>query len=175
MHLSRITLISYILVLGGCQQQSYHFQTVPDPLLGSRLVNAIEDDFFVLRYSAYKECAIGGTINEISVRNSSRELLHIEDISLDMAKNGRVISTPGWPKAYKLGVITFGDRPLDNVKSISSGEWIHFSFPLINCEEVDRETVLDINFQISLRAGERTYENQVRFSKEVTSSPMAWP
>lgn len=161
-----ILVISAFSFLTSCSQTQYGFS-------GDSTIDAQQDNFFVLKYVAWKECKIGGTLNQIAIRNSSPDDLIVEDLKLTMAKDGKIVTASEAPKIYTEVVIS--DSAIQvNEWSISSGEWRYFAFPVEDCAVLSRNDIMEYNFRVRLKAGNQIYENASTFQKSVTASPIAW-
>mgnify|MGYP000420425869 CR=1 FL=1 len=156
------------LFLSGCNE--YHFSSVENE---KSYIEAQQDDFFILKYVSWKECDIGGTLNEIAIRNDGSTPLLVEEIQLSMIKGGSNVTVKDVPRIYTDHVISDRATRVDT-RLIPPGKWLYFAFPIDDCNKLDRSDELEYKFHVVLSAGDKRYENEAAFKKVVTSSPAAW-
>ena len=163
MHRYFVEALAILLLINGCTQYSF---------TGDPAIDAQQDGFFILKYVAWKECKIGGTLNQIAIRNSGSVNLHVEDLQLTMTNSGIVVTAKDTPRIYTSDVIsTHATRVYE--WWIPPGEWRYFAFPVKDCDLLNHKDVMEYNFRVELSAGDRQYINEATFEKIATVSPNA--
>ena len=157
-----------LLLLCGCNE--YHFSFAEAE---KSYIEAQQDGFFILKYVSWKECDIGGTLNEIAIRNDGAIPLLVEEIQLSMIKGGSDVTAKDVPRIYTDNVISDRATRVDT-RLITPGKWLYFAFPIDDCSKLDRSDEMEYKFRVVLSAGDKRYENEAAFKKVITSSPGAW-
>jgi hypothetical protein len=159
--------------LAGCTKfDSSAFSFTADKTDAELGINQQQPGFFILRYMAYRGShRLGGTLNEISIRNLSSEPLKVESLSLAQVFRGRQVTEDGTPIPYAgmNGSITSGNNPTIR-KDIAPGEWMSFDFPTKDITEFKEGDTLHLIFSVSLRSGSQRFERTVEFTKTLTKA-----
>ena len=158
------------VVCAGCYEYAF------TPGSEEESLDAEVPEFFILRYLAYRgpDCEIGGTLNEVAIRNNAKIEMVVEELDLVMRQGGVVKSNSTAPHAYLDSVIESGRRPASD-DSIASEQWKYFAFPAADCSIITHEQPMEYDFSISIRAGQQHYQRHVTISRKATKSPRAWP
>jgi hypothetical protein len=137
-------------------------------------INQHQEGFFILRYIAYRGShRLGGTLNEVSIRNLSDRPLKVESLTLSQKFRDREITEEHAPIPYDglSGSITFGNKPT-SPKDIAPGEWMSFDFPTKDIREFKEGDKMYLTFLVSLRSGSQHYERTVEFTKTLVKSQL---
>src|SRR5690554_3765052 len=74
-------LLFGLLIITSCDQfyeYAITYESESDNTINYR------DELLTVRYVAWKQCDVGGTLNQVSIRNNSAEPLQIDSLSLSM-------------------------------------------------------------------------------------------
>lgn len=170
----RISPILLLLLLVGCSNYNCGFSPDASGPKGESPLDHREEGFFILRYLAYQgNHRLGGTLNEIAIRNISDENLVVEAISLNQKFRGENVTDVSAPIHYIGGDVFSGTTTQSSV--IGKGQWMYFVFPTKDIRDFAVGDKMNLEFSISLRSGAKRYANNLTFTKTIIKYPWQWP
>lgn len=147
----------------------------PDKADADAGINHQQQGFFILRYSAYQGAhRLGGTLNEISIRNLSGAPLRVESLTLVQVFRGQQVTQGSWPIQYEglSGGILLGNKPTTR-RDIAPGQWMSFDFPTKDIQEFSEGDRMYLTLSVSLTAGAQHFEKKIEFTKILMKSQPA--
>jgi hypothetical protein len=162
-----------LLFLLGCSY-NYDFTLDSAGKDGANPIDHSEPGFFILKYQAYQGTnCIGGTLNEIAIRNTSAQPLTVESISLIQNFRGANITADNAPIHYlglPMSSITTPTVPTTNRNVIEPGEWMCFAIPTKEIQQFEVGDKMTVQFAISMSSGSQHYQNRISLTKTLTKT-----
>ncbi len=159
----------------GCSKTAWSaFAFEPDRTDAELGISQHHDGFFILRYMAYRGThRLGGTLDEISIRNLSGEPMTVDSLSLKKVFRGRQVTEDSAPIPYDglNGSIVVGNKPTAR-KDIAAGQWMSFDFPTKEIQEFNEGDKMFLTLAVSLNAGSQHFERRVEFTKTLVKSQL---
>jgi hypothetical protein len=168
-------VFAVLIAFCGCSR-FYQYSFVADPSAQETAApyHLNQPGFFMLRYQAYQGSnEVGGTLNEIAIRNTSEMRLKVASISLDAIFKGRHVTKATEPIQYTDPGVFGGFKVTGNV--IGKGEWMYFVFPTENITDYSEGDKMKMKLGIELISGSQRYSQQFDFAKKITRKPLPWP
>jgi hypothetical protein len=170
-----ICVFFLVATLVGCMKSAWSaFAFQPDKTDAELGINQHRKGFFILRYSAYRGShRLGGTLNEISLRNLSGEPMKVESLALVQMFRGRQVTKDSAPIPYDglNGSIVSGNKPTIR-KDIAPDEWMSFDFPTKDILEFNEGDKMYLTLSVSLTAGAQHFEKKIEFTKTLMKSQL---
>ncbi len=163
------------LALGGCSRfYQYSFVADAGDPKEAPPDNISQPGFFILRYQAYQGTnEIGGTLNEIGIRNISETPLNVDLISLDAIFKGRHVTKADEPIHYTEPGVFEGRQVTGSV--IGKGGWMYFVFPTERITDFSEGDEMKMRLNIRILAGTQKYSREFAFAKKIIREPPKWP